>query len=122
MIFSYSGFLVSPGKCQDDSLMHFMQQILLRNSSYTRYKTYLYFINPSANMLLYQSMLFMAYHELKLQTSIKMNKWFDEWEFSPMGIPVFYMSWVTFANIHHIIKIMQKKNLLMLNILQMNWT
>ena len=38
-----------------------------------------------------------------------MDKWFDEWEFSPFGISVFYMSWDTFANIHFIIKIMYKK-------------
>jgi hypothetical protein len=35
MMFSYPGLLVSPDKCEDGSLMHFMQQILLRNSSYT---------------------------------------------------------------------------------------
>jgi hypothetical protein len=108
MIFSYSGFLVSPGKCQDNSLMHSLQEILLRNSSYTCYKTYLYFINPRANMLLYHLMFFMAY-ELKLYTSIKMDKSFDEWEFSPFGTSVFYMSLDTFANIHFIIKIMYKK-------------
>jgi hypothetical protein len=51
-----------------------------------------------------------------------MDKWFDEWEFSPFGISVFYMSRDIFANIHFVIKIMHEKNLLMLNILQMNWT
>jgi hypothetical protein len=38
-----------------------------------------------------------------------MDKRFDEWEFSPFGTLVFYMSWDTFANIHFIIKIMYKK-------------
>ena len=28
-----------------------------------------------------------------------MDKQFDEWEFSPFGISVFYMSWDTFPNI-----------------------
>jgi len=38
-----------------------------------------------------------------------MDKWFDEGEFSPFDVSVFYMSRDSFANIHCIMKIMYKK-------------